>query len=314
MPTIKAMLRHGRLSRGRAIALLLVLLGLPSCSLRRMAVGAAAGALSVGGAGWASDDDPELVRDAAPFALKTMESLLAQAPEDQGLLLAAASGFTQYGYAFVACEADYVEDEDLQRAIALRERANRLYRRALGYGLRGLEAGHPGFERALRANPDSALAPLAREDGPLLYWTGAAWGLLASIAKHDAEVTADLPLAAALMARARELDPGFAGGAIHDFFIAWEGGRPAAGGGSTSRARESFAQAVAASGDRRVSPYVSFAETVSVAEQNRTEFERLLDRALAMDADAAPEYRLANLIAQRRAAWLRSRVDELFIE
>ena len=30
-----------------------------------------------GGTSYATDDDPELVRDAVPFALKTMESLLA---------------------------------------------------------------------------------------------------------------------------------------------------------------------------------------------------------------------------------------------
>ncbi|MBP1620169.1 MAG: hypothetical protein H6Q02_936, partial [Acidobacteria bacterium] len=106
----------------------------------------------------------------------------------------------------------------------------------------------------------------------------------------------------------------FDGGALHDFFIVWEGGRPAAGGGSAERARESFERAVAASGDRRVGPYVSLAETVCVAEQDRAGFERLLDRALAFDVDSAPSYRLANLIAQKRAAWLRARVDELFVE
>jgi len=314
MPTIGTMPGHRRLARGRNAALLVLLLVLPSCSLRRMAIDAAAGALSVGGAGWASDDDPELVRDAAPFALKTVEGLLAQAPEDERLLLAATSGFTQYSYAFVASEADYVEAEDLQRATALRQRALGLYRRALGYGLRGLEAAHPGFERALRADAQAALTGCAREDVPLLYWTAGAWSLLAAIAKHDAEVTADLPLAVAMMTGARELDPGFEGGAIHDFFIAWEGGRPGAAGGSAIRARESFEQAVATSGGRRVAPYVTLAETVSVADQDRAEFVRLLDQALAVDVDAAPEFRLANLIAQRRAAWLRARVDELFIE
>jgi hypothetical protein len=232
---------------------------LPSCSLRRMAVRSVGGTLATGAASWSSDDDPELVRDAAPFALKTIEPA-REAPEDRGLLLAATSGFTQYGYAFVACEADYVEETDLQRAIALRERAIRLYRRALGYGLRGLDAGHPGFEKALRAETSAALAGFTREDVPLLYWTAGAWSLLAASAKHDAEVTADLPLAAALMTRARELDASFEGGAIHDFFIAYEGGRPAAAGGSAIRARESFELAVAAAAGRRAAPYVTLAE------------------------------------------------------
>ncbi|MBP1621344.1 MAG: hypothetical protein H6Q02_2111, partial [Acidobacteria bacterium] len=207
----------------RPLAVAVLALALAGCSLRQAAVRSVGGALATGGTSWSSDDDPELVRDAAPFALKTIESLLAEVPDDPQLLLAATSSFTQYSYAFVANEADYVEAEDLQEAIALRARAVGLYRRALGYGLRGLEARHPGFEQTLRADPAAALAPLRGDDVPLLYWTGAAWGLLAGLAKHDAEVTTDLPLVAALMTRARELDPGFDGGALHDFFIAWEG-------------------------------------------------------------------------------------------
>jgi predicted anti-sigma-YlaC factor YlaD len=54
---------------------------------------------------------------------------------------------------------------------------------------------------------------------------------------------------------------------------------------------------------------------VSVAEQDRAEFLALLDKALAFDArELAPEYRQANLASQRRAAWLKGRVDELFLE
>ena len=34
----------------------------------------------------------------------------------------------------------------------------------------------------------------------------------------------------------------------------------------------------------------------------------------ASDADAHPSDRLANLVAQRRARWLLSRIDELFLE
>ena len=54
-----------------------------------------ADALSSGSARtYAEDDDPELVRDAAPFGLKTIEALLERHPEHEGLLTALASGFT----------------------------------------------------------------------------------------------------------------------------------------------------------------------------------------------------------------------------
>jgi predicted anti-sigma-YlaC factor YlaD len=59
-------------------------------------------------------------------------------------------------------------------------------------------------------------------------------------------------------------------------------------------------------------PYVTLATSVVQPAQNRDEFLRLLDEALAIDPDAYPDGRLATLITQRRAAHLRARVDDLF--
>jgi len=117
------------------------------------------------------------------------------------------------------------------------------------------------------------------------------------------------------MRRALALDEGYDGGAIHEYFIAFEGGRPEAMGGSLKRARFHFERAMALSGGQKVSPLVTFAETVSVRTQDRKGFLDLLDRALSFDARGkAPEYRMANLVAQRRARWLKGRVDDLFLD
>ena len=78
-----------------------LLLGASGCSLRDIALDKLADTFAAAGNGYASDDDPELVRDAVPFALKTMEQVAAERPRHAGLMLALASGFTQYGYAFV---------------------------------------------------------------------------------------------------------------------------------------------------------------------------------------------------------------------
>jgi predicted anti-sigma-YlaC factor YlaD len=40
----------------------------------------------------------------------------------------------------------------------------------------------------------------------------------------------------------------------------------------------------------------------------------LLERALRIDPDARPEWRLANLVVQRRARWLLARIDLLFAD
>jgi predicted anti-sigma-YlaC factor YlaD len=195
----------------------------------------------------------------------------------------------------------------------MRHRARRLYRRARGYGMRGLEVEHPGLGAALAADPVAALAPMTRDEVPLLYWTAAAWGSEISLAKDDPELAVGLPLAAALMERARELDPSWGLGAIWDFFISYEG-RPAAAGGSVEKARAAFDEAMRLARGRRVAPLVSLAEGVAVATQDRTEFTSLLQRALAVDADTTGDQRLGNLIAQKRARWLLAHADDLFIE
>lgn len=295
-----------------AAALLLAAPWLGGCSVRKLAVRSLAGAMASSGDVFASDEDPELVAAALPFALKTMEGLLAQDPTNRDLLLATARGFTQYAYAFVEGPADVLEATDFERADAERQRALKLYLRARGYALRGLETSHPGIGERLITDPAAAAAELDREDLDLAYWTAASWGAAIAAGKDRPELLADLPAVRALLERALELDESWGRGALHEAFVSLEAATPAAFGGSPERAREHFARAVELSGGRSAGPYVTLAEAVVVPAQDRAEFEELLGRAQAVDPDAVPELRLANVLARRRAAWLLSRADELF--
>lgn len=283
------------------------------CSIKRMAVNRIGDALAGSGTTFASDDDPDLIGDAVPFSLKLMESLLAANPKHRGLLLATASGFTQYSYAYVQQQADSLENHDVARAAAARARAKRLYLRARDYGLRGLETRLKDFGQALRSNPRQAVRRATRDDVALLYWTAAAWGAAVALSKDDPNLVADQPVFEALIDRALALDETFDNGAIHGFLISYESARQGATGDPNERARRHFERAVELTDGQAASPFVSYAEAVSVTKQNRSEFESLLRRALAIDPDAKPEWRLANLIMQRRARWLLSRQDELFL-
>lgn len=268
--------------------------------------------MSSGGDSFATDDDPDLVREAAPFALKAQESLLARDPDHRGLLASLCRGFTQYASAFVWQDA--VEEGGAERAVAGKERANRLFLRAKEYGMRGLEASHPGFGGRLVASPAEAVAMTEEEDLPLLFWTAASWSLAISTSGGYPSLLADLPRCELLMRRALALREDYENGAIHEYFVAFEGGRPEAMGGSLDKARRHFERAMELGRGERISPLVTFAETVSVRTQNREEFLGLLSRALAFDARGeAPEFRLANLLSQRKARWLVGRVDELFL-
>jgi predicted anti-sigma-YlaC factor YlaD len=290
-------------------ATLIIALPLCGCSVRRWAVDQAGDALSGTSVVAARDDDPELIRAAAPFNLKLIESLLDKSPDHSGLLLAAASGFTQYSYAFVQLDADIAEDQDLASAARLHRRALRMYVRARDYGLRDLEVRHPGFRRALQRDATDAVAVLQVADVATLYWTATAWSAAVSQAKDDPGLIGDLGRIDALVARAEALNADFGAGALQSFLISYEMARA----GRADVARAHFERAVALSHGTSAGPHVALAESVCVGLRARAEFLHELDLALAIDPDRHPDDRLENLVMQRRAQWLRGRVDDLFL-
>lgn len=275
---------------------------------------AAADAVAGAGQAYAADDDPELVKQALPFGLKMIEALLEKSPDDPKLLLAAASGFTQYAWAFTLPDAERLEPTYPDSARAALTRTRKLLVRARRYGLHGLEVTHPGFSERLGRDRDAAVALLCVADVPLAYWTASAWGALISLSKQDMGVVAELPRMEALMGRVLALDEAFDEGAVHEFYLVYDGGRGEASGGSVERAKQHFARALELNRGQKLGPLVSYAEVLSVQAQNRREFDELLDRVLAFDLDSAPRYRLVNTLAQERARRLRSRAADLFLE
>ncbi len=291
----------------------LVLTLSPGCSVRRFALNKVADTLATSGSTFSSDNDPELIADALPFSLKLMESVLAENPNHTGLLTSLASGFTQYAFAFVQQEAERVEDHDLDRAWAMHRRARNMYLRARDYALRGLDATHPGFSSALRADPDSAVRQATPDDVPLLYWAAASWAAAIAQSKDDPALIGDLPKVEALIDRALALDEDWGDGSIHSFLITYEMNRATAAGDPVERATRHFERAVELTSGRIAGPYVSYAEAVAIPTENRDLFLELLERALEINPDADPNSRLENIIMQRRARWLLDRVNDLFL-
>lgn len=282
--------------------------------VRSIAINAAADALSGSGGAFARDDDPELVKAAIPFALKTIEGLIDAAPEHPQLLLAAASGFTQYGYAFVQTDAEKLDEENPPESRRLLERARKLYRRSRAYGMRGLDAHCEGFSAEFATDRKAAVARLEPDAVPLLYWTAVAWAAEISISKNNAKLLGEMPSMEALMARALELDPDWGEGSIHEFYIAYDGGRSESVGGSPKRAKEHYDKAIALSKGKRLGPYVSWAESVEVQRQDKKKFLELIDKAIAYNVDESPENRLVNILTQDKARRLKARIEDLFAE
>lgn len=284
---------------------------LTSCSVRKYAINQLGNALAGSGSTFSSDPDPELIRGAVPFSLKLVETLLAESPKHEGLLLAANKGFAQYAYAFVLQDADELEDKDRATAQAMRLRASKLFLRARDYGMRGLELKHAGFTPQLKADPKTAARSIAAREVPFAYWTALSWAA-ALASSRDMFMLPQIPQCEALIERALELNESYDRGALHSFMITFEMGSPTRKGDKAARAKQHYDRAVELAGGHQAGPFVAYAENVLIGAKDRPGFEAALKKALAVDVNAEPDSRLVNLVAQRRARWLLSRVDRLF--
>ncbi len=295
-----------------ALALVGLALVANGCSIKKMAVNSMAGTFAGSAEVFATDDDPELVRDALPFALKTMETLLVDVPENRTLLLAACSGFTSYANAFVQSEADLIEDEDWVRAEELRARALKLYLRGRDYGMRALDLDYKHFSDSLAVNPEGAVTRVKVEHIDFLYWTAAAWGSAIGLGMDRADLLADAPIPTAMLTHCLVLDETYDAGALHEVMIILKA-LPEEMGGDLEAARRHFARAVELSKGEKAGTFVTMAQSVSIQTQNKPEFVGLLERALKVDVDEAPQYRLVNILAQRKATYLLEHADDYIL-
>jgi predicted anti-sigma-YlaC factor YlaD len=313
--------RPSMISRKRTTAAagipLAVVFCLSSCSLQKMAMNKVAGMLSGSSSTdvFSTDNDPEFVGDALPFAIKLYESLLASMPDHQGLRLRTGSLYIMYANAFVQTPADMTPRRELETKEYLLARAKNLYLRGRDILFVGLEKKNPLIRKQLKERKyKEAMAPFKKEDASLLYWTAVGWVAAFGVNPFDMDLGQTLPQTAAMMERVAELEPGYGRGALDTFYVNYYGSLPEYLGGDAAKAREHFEKAQAIAGASDTSALMALATTVCINEQNAAEFKKLLGQVLEFNPDKSPENRLVNILNQRKARWLLAHIDDFFIE
>jgi predicted anti-sigma-YlaC factor YlaD len=295
---------------------------LAGCSINRLAVRAVAGMLSGGGGAGAfgRDDDPVLVGQALPFALKLYESLLDVDPTNTSLLLATGRAYTMYAYAFVQAPAELLPDDEIERQDAEIARAKKLLLRGREYVFRALEIKYPDAFRAFvdgvvtrGGDPVEQLTFAKPADIDYFFWAAASWMAAVSASQFDMALIVTVPKAVALIRKVIEWDEGYGAGGAHDLMVSYYGAGVDPDPDWKQRAREHFERAVELSGGQKPGMYVSYALAVAVPEQDVATFTRLLETALAVDAGAHPDDLLENTIAQRKARWLLDNLERYFL-
>lgn len=297
-----------------ALALAVLLSG---CSLNKLALRKVSNLLTSAGTSnvFSSDNDPEFVAQALPFAVKLYESLLGSLPDNAGLRVRTGSLYIMYANAFIETPAEMMPREEMERRDAELARAKNLYLRGRDILLIGLERRNPALLRQLRERQyDQAMAAFGPRDADLLYWTALGWLAAFAVEPLDMTLGQTVPQTRAMIERVRTLAPDYGQGSLDSFYVGYYGSLPADLGGDPAKARDYFAKVQARSGKKDTSSLIALATTVSVKEQNAAEFKDLLGRVLAFDVNSDPGNRLANTINQRRARWLLAHIDDFFIE
>ncbi len=298
------------------ISILCLALGQFGCSVKKTTINIVASSLAKesGSSVFTGDDDPELVGDALPFAIKLYESLLAGSPKNPQLLLTTGKALCMYAYAFIQMPAEQLGYNDLAQKEEMLSRAKHLYLRGRDNILAAINIRHKNFLANIdKGDMAAALHDMHAKDTSYLYWAGMSWMAAFTADKADVGLSMDIPKAYAMLCKVLEINDSYGEGAAHDFFISYYGGMPEAMGGSEAKARYHFAKAVEYSHGLKLSPYIALATTVCVKTQNATEFKSLLQTALRIDVNKSTANRLVNVLNQQKARWLLDHSDNYFL-
>jgi hypothetical protein len=283
-----------------AAALFGAVAGSSGCSTTKLAVGSMVPILEESMAAGQSSSDLQLVEDGIPGNLVLLDGLIRTDPRPELLTMGARLYFS-YAFAFV-------EDTDP-------ERASGLYAIGRDYGKRAL-ARRKEFARAFEQGSAEVVAEAAedldQDDVPELVWTAAAWAGWANLNLEDPAAVADLPLVEALLMRAIELDEGYLYGIPHLLLGTFHAARPPALGGDQERAQRHFTRARELGQGNLLLVPVFEAKYYARAILDPALYDRLLDEALSAPLDRAPDIRLLNAVAQRKARDLQAAKDEYF--
>lgn len=268
-------------------------------------------------------NDIQLAEDAIPAGISTMEGLLVARPDDADLHESLARAYASLAFGFVV---DHMEEalaldteEGDARAEEHRQRALRLFGRAKEVGLEQMtlwEDDDGGAAGAISRGIEAWTAYLTKFDdtdqAPMLLWTAYAWAQTIGLSHADMDALSDLPYATALIEHVLRLDPTTGNYAPHGLRAGLLGGIPRLLGGRPDEARREFEIAIRATHRHNFMYLVMEARIVAVALQDRTLYRERLEEVLRADPNVVLDWRLSNLIAQKRARRYLAQIDDFF--
>ncbi|MEM9074289.1 MAG: TRAP transporter TatT component family protein [Myxococcota bacterium] len=285
-----------------------VLLLLAGCDLSRFAANSTGSIFARASPALDEHWDVDLAGEALPSSLMQMEGLLQVVPENEEVLLNAIRGYVSYGYGWVEDRAEVLRAAgDTQAAEREVKRAILVYERGATLAKHYMALRHDGFDDARRDTQAFRRWLRNVDDADDLWWVGYAWGQHIN-ARYPNSPHPDRAFAISMVRRSVELDPTVYG-AAGSAFLAYVATR--APGSTVEGAERAWTLALERAERRNLLMQVIMARTYAVRIRDRELYLTLLREVLTA-GDVAPELRLSNRIAKRRARRYVREVDTLF--
>ena len=232
-------------------------------------------------------------------------------PTNSEYLFQAQKLLTQYGYAFQLEEAERYLYKNISLSKKAYENASKSFVKAVEFGKENLRISYPEIDKWL-LNPENKKFIFNTEHVANLYWTAASIGGLIKSSKGSPETIVLFPQIGFLLKQALEINPAWDNGTIYTALISYTMSEYPLTDEKKKNVKTYFDEVIKYSEGTSAAPYVTYAESVSVKNQDREEFIYLLNQALVISYTENDELNFENHISQSRAKWLLSRIDELF--
>lgn len=242
-----------------------------------------------------SQSDPQLVAEAMPMLLVTLDALAQDNPTMQR-----RSGELRSTYA-----SQFISDAQRQKLHA---------EQAFADVRAGLCAKQARLCAAL-AQPPAEFEAVVAESKQIdwLFALASVWATRIQVDAGNWQRLAELPKVRALMQRVIALQPDYADGQALATLGVMAALLPPSLGGQPQQARDYFAQAYAASDEHNLLYKVFDAEYVAWPQLDQQSFDATIDTVLNADAAQWPaQWRLTNSLAQQRAQELKDKANDWF--
>lgn len=245
-----------------------------------------------------NQEDPELVRTAAPAYLLMLDALVATYPDDETFLIPAAKLYGAYAGVFSNDEAQ----------------TQRMANRAKEYALRALCENEEDLCESLDLRVDDILVELDdldEDELTLVYTYASSWASWIQANSSDWDAVAQLPKVKTLFKWVLSYDADYDNGTAQVYMGVLESQLPPSLGGRPDLAKMHFENAIRASDNKHLMAKVLYAQQYARLLFEQELHDRLLNEVIQADPKAEG-LTLINQLAKQQAEVLLAESAEYF--